>query len=247
MSQIPSNSTKDKLTNALNGSYIFDIKSLFSQGWELGKRNMPSILLASVVTFAVAVFVAMAMISWFEVEDPRHIPQDAQLMLDITLALLTAPLITGVMMMGVNASVGKQVKAVDLFDFMSIAIWLSIGSLMISVFVQIGLLLFIIPGLYVAMASSFTLVIIAEKGSRPSQALILSIKVVNRYLLGFIKLYAVFAILFIASALTMGIGLIWTIPLYYNVKGVLYRDLFGVTTEQPVQGDDSRDESLFKA
>lgn len=234
--------------SALSGHYHFDLKSLFSQGWELCKSNMPSILLAAAVTLALAVFLTVSVLAWFDIRNPADIAEEIRLVLDIILIFLTAPLVTGIMMMGLHASVGQRVKATDVFNFLPISLWLAIGSLMISVLVQAGLFLFILPGLYAAIASSFTLMIIAEKGYRPSQALLLSIKMVNRYWLDFIKLYAVFMLLFVASVLVMGIGLIWTVPLYYNVKGIIYRDLFGVNTElSSSQQGDKPDESLFKA
>ena len=37
--------------------------------------------------------------------------------------------------------------------------------------------------------------------------------------------------LFFLALIPMGIGLIWVAPLYFNLKGILYRDLCGVAVE----------------
>lgn len=75
----------------------------------------------------------------------------------------------------------------------------------------------------------------------PAKAIFTSIKVVNHQWLNFVKLYAVFFLLLLLVLITFGIAMIWVAPFYYNVKGILYRDIFGLSHQQ--QSAEAQDEN----
>lgn len=235
------------IENTLAGAYEFNIRNLFKLGWENSKYNLGTLLSASLLTLVIAVLIALIMVQATGTTAVTEIPPDTQFMMDLVITLITAPLMAGLMMMGVNTSIGKKVKTADLFHYLNKTPQLALAALMIALLVNLGISLLIIPGLYISLATNFTLMLIAEKKLRPGMAIILSVKVVNRYLFDFIKLYLLFIAMFFASFLTMGIGFIWTVPLFFNIKGILYRDLFGVIqANNPPRGGD-KEESLFNA
>jgi hypothetical protein len=69
----------------------------------------------------------------------------------------------------------------------------------------------------------------------------------NQYLLQLTVLFAIFLVLFVIGMLTFGLAFIWVLPLYYNVTGILYNDLFGTDVEAPQTQAGNSEETHFDA
>lgn len=234
------------IQKALQGEYHFDLKQVLQEGWELTRHNKWAIVQAVLFIFSLAfilVILASQLLQWqgYDVMEPQ-----IQGFMNLALSVVLAPLMTGVIMMGVNHAVGGLSRPAHLFFFVSKGAMLAISALMISLLVELGLALFLLPGIFLMIACGFTFPLIVEKGYSPMRAILISIKVVSHKWWLFVLLYALFAVLFVLVILSFGIGAIWVAPLYYNVKGILYRDIFGV--EVKLGGNEEKmDESGFDA
>lgn len=234
--------------NSLNGQYEFDLSALFKQGWQLTQQYKWLIVQMVLIVFCIAISLVVVSLNLFGIEDLTQIPADVQRLIDILLTVLLAPFFAAIMATGVNHSVGGKGRIGHLFNLLPKAALLGLTSLIISLVVQVGLLLFIVPGLYLTIATSFSLLIVAEKRLSPFKAVVLSVQMVNRYWLDFVKVYVIFALLFLTVVLSFGIAMIWVAPLYYHVNGILYRDLFGITVVDKAPGETGgQDESIFHA
>jgi membrane-anchored glycerophosphoryl diester phosphodiesterase (GDPDase) len=104
--------------------------------------------------------------------------------------------------------------------------------------------LFYLPGIYLAVALSLTLPLVVEKKLSPIKAIVLSLQVTR---FQWFKLLAIYTFLFLALFLSILplviiantqfsvigvmfflIALTFLAPLFYNVKGILYREIFGM-------------------
>lgn len=231
MSEINSNKRTGSLESALKGDYSFDLKSVFEEGWRLTQTDKSSIVQGMLVVVMVALFVMMiaaniAEQKGIELEDPSF-----RFGLDMIMAILLAPLTAALMMMGIKSSVGVKNHFSDLFLFINRTLVLTITVVMTTALVQVGLLLLLLPGLYLMIATGFAIPLVLERNMLPAKAIFTSIKVVNYQWLTFVKLYAVFFLLLLLVLVTFGIAMIWVAPFYYNVKGVLYRDIFGLSDQ----------------
>lgn len=222
---------RDKVASSLAGEYQFDLKSLFKQAWHTPSEYSWIIRQVVLLTFAIAIVLVVAMLNWFGVTDPVMLTHKMRFGIEITITLVLAPLFCAIMMIGIKQSVRQPTKSADLFAYLPRILVLSLASILMLAIVQLGMMLLFLPGLYLGIATGFTYPLIIERKMSPVNAVLLSIKLVNRYWLDFIKLYAVFMLMFAFSAFTLGIALIWVIPLYYQVKGILYRDMVGVVGE----------------
>jgi|SRR5690554_1854932 len=88
----------------------------------------------------------------------------------------------------------------------------------------------LIISLTLAVGLSLAIPLVIKDHLSPIKAMRISLTVVFRRLFTFLSIYAALSILFILSLFTLGIGLIWTIPLFYNAKGIIYREIFGIET-----------------
>jgi uncharacterized membrane protein len=152
-------------------------------------------------------------------------------MLGVEMAL--APLFAGLYMLGVCAARGESIRMVGLLAYLPYSLAILLSFVIITLLTQLGFALLILPGLYVFVACKFTFPLIIDRGLSPIQAIKVSILCVSRYWVQFTVLYLIFVLLMLLSVMTFFIGFIWVAPMYYQVKGILYRDLFD--TDQPLQ------------
>lgn len=229
--------SSDSLQSTLDGKYRFDIKSVFSRANERVKKHFSALVQGCVVVFLALVIMALIM---------QSIQESLQAVFQIALVLVVAPLQTGLYMMGVNAARNQRVRVFDLFAYLPLTIVLALTHLITIILTQLGTVLFIIPGIYMVVASTFALTLVADRKLTAISAIILSCRVVNRYFWQMLSVLVIFLVLILISILTLGFGLIWVMPLYFCAIGVLYEDMFGqIDQESPVA--ENRGESTFDA
>lgn len=218
------------IENALNGRYQFELKSVLSRGHQAVIRNLWPLVQACIFVFLVIAGIVALLVSTYDVQQLQNLGPVEQAVVDIGGVLLLAPLITGLAMLGVYSAQGHKVSASHVFAFVPSTFILALTYLMVSFVTQLGLMLLILPGIYFYIASSFSLLLVADKKLTAFSAIILSCRVVNKYLAHFFILFGLFFLLMTVSVITFGIGLLWFIPFYHAVIGVLYNDLFGHET-----------------
>jgi len=94
--------------------------------------------------------------------------------------------------------------------------------------IYLGMILLLIPGIYLAVAYMLAIPLIVERGLSPWQAMEASRKAITQHWFKVFGLFLLLGLIVSISAIPLGIGLIWTIPLFVMVMGVLYRTIFGV-------------------
>lgn len=236
-----------KVERNLNGDYQFDIGMIMKQGWQLTLLTKWTYLRMFMFVLVLIVVVVVAIIQYMGIVDPSQLDKQTEAILQIVITILMAPFVTAISLFGYHASLGKQGNFNDLFALLPRSAIICIATLFVSVVVGIGFQLLIIPGIYLAVATDFTLLLIADKKLRPFAAVGLSIKMVTRYWLPFLKLLMIFLVLTAVIFLTLGIAFFLLGPLYYNVKGILYRDLFGAAETTIESNGNTTGELTFNA
>jgi len=94
--------------------------------------------------------------------------------------------------------------------------------------VYLGMFLLLIPGLYLAVAYLLAIPLVVERGLAPWQALETSRKAISQHWFKVFGLFLLLGLITLVSAIPLGIGLVWSIPLFVIAMGVLYRTIFGV-------------------
>ncbi|MBF7072839.1 hypothetical protein ISG33_05410 [Glaciecola sp. MH2013] len=236
--------------NALDGKYQLDIKSLIDRANSASKQNMSTLLLALLTCFFIIMVYAIGFLSVTGVETPEQLellaPEKIYIA-QIMLVCITAPIFVALTMIGVKTERKESVRVGILFSYFSSLLFLAVATILVSFLTQIGLALLWVPGLYIMVTTSFTQTLIVDKGLSPISALILSVKVSNVYLLKLIQLYLLFLIMFIGVIITFGFALIWVGPLYFNIKAILYNDLFQQKSESITITDKTEEDAYFDA
>jgi uncharacterized membrane protein len=149
-------------------------------------------------------------------------------------------------MLAVFSVRAEKTSFTDIFWYYRMLVRLVLGSLITSMAVSFGLMLFILPGLYIAIATTFILPLMADKKIGPLSAILYSVRVVNAHLAKMVVLAAVFILLMALVFLSVGFAYLWVGPFYFNVKAILYQDLF-CDSSHAEDGDESESNELNKS
>ncbi|MCP4347354.1 MAG: DUF4339 domain-containing protein [Desulfobacterales bacterium] len=213
----------------LKGEYDFRVSEVLSEAWELTKGIKRYVLGGTIIMYTISfilMFITNSLIR--NAADNTGMVIGIQFLHQIVSVAVTYPLTAGIMMIGIRRSVGLPVSFSIVFSYFGKIIPLFIANILQMIFLLIGLLLLVIPFFYLTVAYCLVMALIIDKNFRPWQALETSRRAVTHSWFKIAGLaLTMFAIMF-ASAIPMGIGLIWTVPMGAVVYGILYRNIFGV-------------------
>ena len=146
--------------------------------------------------------------------------------LQIVSSWLSMLMTGGIMLIGVRRVLEQRVSWKMVFAGFSKALSITIALVLQSILIIIGFVLLILPGIYLTVGYALTLPLILDKGMGPWEALEASRKAIHKKWWTVFGLYLVMLLLYVVSAIPLGLGLIWTIPMFFVLVGVLYVRLF---------------------
>lgn len=217
----------NRLEAALNGEYIFDIKTLLKESHVQTKKQIFSFIGAMFLAFVGVIVFAMILFSIFNVTNPLEIESSTVLQIEMLLLFFLAPIMTGFLVMGIRNASQKTIKPLDMMAYFPRIFILGLVSVFLSLWISVGFQLFILPGLYLWVVTSLVLPLLVDKGAKPFYAIKLSFLLANKYLSSFIFIHGIIILLVIVSALTYGLLFLYTVPLILTLKGRVYADLVG--------------------
>jgi len=214
---------------ALRGDFEFDPISIFNDARELLSGSKRVILLGVVIQGMVGVMAQRTIDQTFgQPEELQDMVMPSLLQMGPT--VITAPITAGLLLFAIKRAVGDRSASfneiLSYYDrFLPIAGLTILQSLLIG----LGFLFFILPGIYLALAYGLAMPLLVEKRMGVWEALETSRKALTHCwfrIFGFWLMAAIGAA--IGIVLTLGIGLIWIMPLIFLCVGVMYRNIFGV-------------------
>lgn len=240
---------------AVKGEYVITPRDVLSEAWQLTNANRLSINLGLIFVFFLGLAIVFISSQYFGGLESALANPEAMVALNLLVTIAIYPFIAGVEMMGVLHAVGIKTRPRLVFSFLRRGSWVALCAVMTSMFISLGLQLFIIPGIFIAVLLSLTIPLVVEKQLSPAKAIVLSIKALRFQMFNIFFVYlALFMGLIVAAmpfALFGGNGsgggdilamaiffflMSYLAPLYFNAKGVMYRDIFGMQL-QAVKSD----------
>lgn len=200
----------------------WDIGSVFSEAWQLTSGYKATIWGALLIYIGISIAVSLP----FEL-----IGKESIIMIvlsQVAIGLVTYPLYAGMTIMGIKRSVGDATNAFMVFDYYSKTIAIFLLYLLMMILIAVGLVLLIIPGIYLMVAYSMAIPLLVEKNMGIWDALETSRKAIHKCWFQMFGLYLVIVIIVVVAALPLGIGWIWALPFANIVTGIVYRNLFGI-------------------
>ncbi|MDP2561538.1 hypothetical protein [Psychrobium sp. 1_MG-2023] len=226
-------------------------------GFSLTKRNFIAYLPVLLIGVVASYFAVMQVIEYLGVtheqlmESSGGVKGDSinpevlsQLQFGFFLVTLVfAPLEVGLMMMGLKAARGGKLAASDILHIVSDSARIIILSVFTISLIQLGSMLFLLPGLFLMIVLSMAQMLMCDGKATLLQAIPMSFKALTKHWAACLLVYIILiGLLLLSAVMTLGVALILTIPFYMNVKGQLYHVIFDNTCEEPQDNNHSGNE-----
>jgi len=213
----------------------FTIGGALREAWQKTKGAKGPILAGSAVMYLTILFLAAGggfLLPMFGYDLTAPAPGMAgqignflfQALIDAISVLFTA----GLLFMGIRKVAGDPISWKMIFTGFSDSGKILVATFLQSVLIIIGLLILVLPGIYLAIGYSMTIPLIVDRKMSPWQAMEASRKAIHLVWWRVMGLYLVMGVIFVISMVPLGIGSIWTWPMFIILAGVVYRSLFDV-------------------
>ncbi len=245
---------------AVKGEYSLDVVAILKEAWQLTLKSRMSINLGLLTCLVIGMLVSIIVSSQLGGIEVAIQDQQSATLLNIIVTLVVYPFIVGVEMMGVFHSVGLKTKPKLIFGFFKRGSWVAVSALLTSTLVTMGLALFYIPGIFLAVALSLVLPLVVEKQMSPLKAITVSIQATRFQWFKIFSIYLILALAVMVAALPVAAAgaselgfvaiafflfcLAYLAPLFYNVKGILYREIFGLQMQAEAQKNNNTNDTF---
>ncbi|MEZ9177017.1 hypothetical protein [Vibrio kanaloae] len=248
------------IDRALSGDYELKATAVFQEAWKQTISHFlsfsPAIVALMFVQLAIF-YIALrlqlgdpAVILDAVIDPEAFTPQivESIFIANFSYEVVSAPIYAGISLMAMSHAAGLQTKTRHIgkgLQFTVPVILVTLFSLMLQ-----GIAGMILPflSIYFSLAFSHAILLICDKKVPPMQSLLLSLRAVNKKILTIASIYLMVMLMFIIAAMMYGIGLIFVLPFFFHVKGILYREMFGIklkliASDRPKDDDDNNDGS----
>ena len=241
------------IESALKGDYQIDVKAILTEAWQQTLKSRLAINVGLLFSLLLGMLVSFLVSHYLGGIEAVLADPEAGMLLNVVVTIAIWPFIGGVEMMGVLHAVGMKTDVKMTFAFLKRASWVVLCALFTSVLISLGIQLFILPGIFLAVTLSLTIPLVIEKKMTPMKAIILSIQtlrfkflslfyIYSLLLISLVLLFLPLALLIESSFAPLGImisliGISFLAPLFYNVKGILYREIFGISLATNTHND----------
>ncbi|WP_294955405.1 hypothetical protein [Sulfurovum sp.] len=211
--------------------YDFDIIKTLKEGFKRIEGKKGLFVGAFLIYVAVAMAVQMVLSLFFPMQNAAG--QEHLLNQQIVTLLsypVLMPIMVGIIMLAVDDARGKPLNIKSVFGYYHMTWTLALAGVLIYLMTLLGILFFILPGIYLSVSYLFTLPLIADKQMPVWDAMELSRKTITRHWFKVFGLVLILSLLMLGGILTFGIGLVWAVPvLFTTLYGLLYTSIFDET------------------
>ena len=226
------------LAEIVPGSQPFDAAACIKRGWELTKRNASTIVLVGLVYFGV--MMGLGMISTFAGvlitggSPPQFDPQTGQMTQEVgpvwfqVLNQLLSQVIStflslGAARIGLNIVSGREASVGMLFGEGRKLLRALVATILFSLMVGLGLVLLIVPGIYLALRFGQYLMAIVDKDLGIIESFKYSSSITTNNRVNLLVLWLFGILLSIAGLLALCVGILVVIPVMWLASIVAYR------------------------
>ncbi len=207
--------------------YDFNIIDVLKEGY----RGINGVKTQFLVAFSIYVLIAILVQIVLGLIFPQGTDEAPNLLNQQIAGILSypvlMPIMAGIMMMAIRYSKGENVDYRSIFNYFYMTGKLALAGIIIYLFTAIGMVLLILPGIYLAIAYIFTIPLIIDKDMEVWEAMEFSRKMVTKHWFKVAGVVVLLTLIMFISAIPFGVGLIWTIPLmFFTLYGLVYHIIF---------------------
>jgi uncharacterized membrane protein len=183
----------------------------FKAGWELFKKYPAGFVGYFLVTLVISLALNLVpVIGWL-----------------VGFALIS-PLNAGFFVVGAKLLKDQTPEFVDFFAGFKLFVPLALLGVVSSILITIGLILLIVPGIYLIVSYLFALMFVVDRGLDFWPAMETSRRAVQPVWFKFFVLFLLLVLLNLAGLLLLVVGLMVSVPLTHCILTVAYAEIFGI-------------------
>ncbi|WP_444906959.1 hypothetical protein ACJJIQ_19000 [Microbulbifer sp. ANSA003] len=228
----PVSDDSGSIEKGIAGDYSFSIGETLSEAWQRTSGNKGTVWVGALLYFVAIIaitIVATLITGGTAAFSPDSNPGPfAEALSQLIVTFAGAPLAVGMTMIGIKIARDEQTSGTEVFAHFDKIVPLGFATIVMYLLIGVGLILLIIPGIYLMIAYLMTMPLIADRNLSPWEALETSRKAITKNWFAFLGFAIVMILIFLAGSIPLLIGLIWAIPLCSIAFGVAYRKVFGV-------------------
>lgn len=248
---------------ALSGNYELKAGAVFNEAWRATIQHFLSFSPAIIVLLFVQLgifYIALKLqlgdltVILDAFENPESFTNDivsSIYVANFSYEVISAPIYAGISLMAMSHVAGLKTKLRHVGKGLQFTIPVILATLMSLMLQGVVGMIFPLLSLYLSLAFSHSILLICEKRVPPMQALLLSLRAINKKIFVVAGLYLGVMLMFIIAAMFYGIGLIFVLPFFFHLKGILYREMFGIklriVTTQKNDNDHDGNSQVFDA
>jgi len=146
----------------------------------------------------------------------------------VAAAVISAPLIAGNFIVSAKLLQEQTPEFRDFFAGFNFFLPLLLTGLLTAVLVGLGLLLLLVPGIYLLVGYAFASYLVVDRRMDFWQAMELSRRTVNPIWFNVFALILLLLLINLGGAMVLGLGLVITVPLTTCTLSVAFADIFGL-------------------
>ncbi len=203
-------------------TYNFSIIGLLKEGFRRTDGEKWNFIGALLIYVIIGILVG----GIFEIIFPKENSDLNSLLSSLLSMPITLPIIIGITMLGIKQARGERLEIPSIFNYFNMLVPIILAYFAMTILMLAGVILLVLPGLYLLISYTFTYALIIDKGLGVWEAMELSRKTVTTQWFKFFGLALISGAIILISIIPFGIGLIWTVPMTYISYGLLYHHLF---------------------
>lgn len=209
----------------IDRDYEVKIGDYFNRGWEIFKQYPWAFVLFTLVTFFIAVALAM-------LPSPLGMTGSGEDSMggNFIFNIISPILGVGYYFVAFQIIRNRPYGFGDFFNGFKKFLPVFLTAFVSGILIALGLLLLILPGIYLAVSYLFAQLFVVDKNLSFWSAMEASRKVITRKWFPFFGLVLLLALLNLLGAIILGVGLLVTIPLSACVVAAAYEDIVGVNS-----------------
>lgn len=215
------------IEDAIAGNYKFEIGEVISEAWNKTSGIKGTFFLALIL--AVIAQIGIMIVTGGILQGALGLGASGVFIQMIILMLIITPIQMGIFLLGIKRSVDADVKATSIFSQFGKTLKLFFTMFLMWIILTVGFLLFILPGIYLSIAYFMAMPLIVEKDMGIWEAMETSRKAITKRWFSMFFFLILMVIIVYISAIPLGIGLIWTFPMFMVGLGIIYRNMFGIS------------------
>jgi len=197
-----------------------DAGAAIRYGWDVTKANL-SLIIVLVIIAALATGIPSGIAESLEQPAPA-----LSALFRLASSILSIVVSIGALRISLRLHDGQEVALRDLYAVDWSIFWrYAVATILYSLIVAVGLVLFVIPGIILGMRYLLFGYFVVEKGSRPVDALAQSSAATDGARWDLFVFVLALLLLNILSALALVVGLLITIPISFLASARVYRTL----------------------